>query len=60
VKPVSDEKFNPVAFLIMLTVVALVSALISHFSSLNFFILFAIGIVGVLLNGFIAANSDTD
>jgi len=56
----NSGNFSPIAFLIMLTVVGLISFLISRISGLNFLILFAIGIAGALINSFIASNRDTD
>ena len=54
----SKTTFNPKALVVMLVICAAIAGLVAWLTSLNFWILFAICVVAVLLNGLVATIED--
>ena len=55
-----SERFNPKVFAAMLVVCAAIAGIASWVTGLNFWILVAITIAAVLVNGFVATVEDKD
>lgn len=54
------EKFKPKFFILMLVICALLATIVSWLTKINFYIILAIIVFAVLINGVIATVEDRD